>query len=219
MSCFIIVTALWVFSVCLHEFGHALVAYYGGDHTVKEKGYLTLNPIHYTHPVYSLLMPVAFLMLGGIGLPGGAVYINHHLLRSKRWETGVSLAGVTMQLPLILWISAAFKFGWVTQSPDSLTSVSLALLLQLQVCSILLNLMPIPPLDGFQAIAPWLPLHIRERMYAMSNQTLWILFIALWMIEPLNQRFWDVVNTITAWLGVSPYLSYLGWQAFSFWEH
>ena len=34
----------WIFSVCLHEFGHAAVAYWGGDRTVKEKGYLTLNP-------------------------------------------------------------------------------------------------------------------------------------------------------------------------------
>jgi len=54
--------------VCLHEFGHAWAAYRGGDYTVREKGYLTLNPIHYTHPVYSLLMPVVFMMLGGIGL-------------------------------------------------------------------------------------------------------------------------------------------------------
>ncbi len=72
MACFFIVTVLWIFSVCLHEFGHAIVAYYGGDTSVREKGYLTFNPLKYTHPVYSLLMPVIFMMLGGIGLPGGA---------------------------------------------------------------------------------------------------------------------------------------------------
>ena len=215
---FIIVTVLWVFSVCLHEFGHALVAYYGGDHTVKEKGYLTLNPIHYAHPVYSLLMPVVFLFIGGIGLPGGAVYINHHLLRSKRWETCVSLAGVVMQLPLILWIVAAFKFGWVNGEPDNLASVSLAMLLQLEICSILLNLLPIPPLDGFQAIAPWLPWHIRERMFAMSGQTIWILFILFWVIEPFNRAFWSVVFTLSYWLGIDPLLGITGWQLFRFWE-
>ena len=84
MECFIVVTVLWVFSVCLHEFGHALVAYYGGDYTVRDKGYLTLNPLHYTHPLYSLLLPVLFMMLGGIGLPGGAVYIERDLLRSRK---------------------------------------------------------------------------------------------------------------------------------------
>ena len=69
-------TVLWVFSVCIHEWGHAFVAYHGGDYTVKDKGYLTLNPIHYTHPVTSILLPALFMMMGGIGLPGGAVYID-----------------------------------------------------------------------------------------------------------------------------------------------
>lgn len=216
---FIVVTVLWVFSVCLHEFGHALVAYYGGDHTVKEKGYLTMNPIHYAHPVYSLLMPVVFLFIGGIGLPGGAVYINHHLLRSKWWETGVSLAGVAMQLPLILWIAAAFQFGWVNGEPDNLASVSLAMLLQLQVCSILLNLLPIPPLDGFQAIAPWLPWHIREQMFAWSNQTIWLLFILFWMVKPVGYAFWSAVFTLSWWLGVEPDTAVAGWNLFRFWEN
>ena len=44
MFTFILVIAGWVLSVTLHEFAHALVAYIGGDHTVKDKGYLSLNP-------------------------------------------------------------------------------------------------------------------------------------------------------------------------------
>ena len=35
----------WIFSLCLHEFSHALVAYLGGDYTVREKGYLSFNPL------------------------------------------------------------------------------------------------------------------------------------------------------------------------------
>src|SRR5512141_2416484 len=101
MEVFLLVTVAWVFSVCLHEFGHALTAYYGGDYTVKEKGYLTLNPVHYTHPVYSLVMPLVFMLLGGIGLPGGAVYINEHLLRSRGWRAAVSLAGPAMNVALL----------------------------------------------------------------------------------------------------------------------
>src|SRR6185295_10114833 len=111
MACFLIVVILWVFSVCLHEFGHAWVAYKGGDYTVRDKGYLTLNPIHYTHPVLSLVMPVVFMILGGIGLPGGAVYIERHLLRSRAWETAVALAGPAMNLPLVFIIALGFKIG------------------------------------------------------------------------------------------------------------
>ena len=40
---FILVLAGWVVSLCLHEFGHAIVAYLGGDYTVADKGYLTLD--------------------------------------------------------------------------------------------------------------------------------------------------------------------------------
>jgi Zn-dependent protease len=220
MECFIIVTVLWVFSVCLHEFGHAVVAYKGGDYTVRDKGYLTLNPLHYTHPVYSLLMPVVFMILGGIGLPGGAVYIDHRLLRSKGWETAVALAGIFMNLIMVLFIGAFFKTGLIQNDPQSLAAISLGLLIQLEVGAILLNLIPIPPLDGFQAIAPWLPAEMRERLFAMSSMGPWILFLALWYVEPLNQAFWNAIWFITNCLGVDAETTYfVGMHAFRFWEH
>ena len=84
---FIVVLVGWVFSLTLHEFSHAFVAYRGGDYTVKDKGYLTFNPLKYTHPVYSILLPLVFLLLGGIGLPGGAVYIETWRLYSRKWHT------------------------------------------------------------------------------------------------------------------------------------
>src|SRR5690242_14224079 len=147
MECFLLVTVLSMFSVCLHEFGHAIVGYHGGDYTVVDKGYLKMNPLHYAHPVYSLLMPVVFMLLGGIGLPGGAVYIEKHLLRSRAWETWVSLAGIAMNLVMVLLISLLFKTGLLQNDPQSLASVSLGLLLLLEVSAIVLNLIPIPPLD------------------------------------------------------------------------
>jgi len=220
MECFVIVTVLWVFSVCLHEFGHAWAAYRGGDYTVKDKGYLTLNPLKYAHPVYSLLIPVVMVMMGGIGLPGGAVYIERQLLRSRAWDTWVSLAGIAMNLAMVLLISLLFKSGLLQNDPQSLASVSLGLLLLLEVSAILLNLIPIPPLDGFQAIAPWLPPEIRERMFSMSNMGPWILFLALSYVEPIREAFWQTVFFITAFLGVDPYVSYvIGMHTFRFWEH
>jgi Zn-dependent protease len=63
----------WVISLCLHEFGHAIAAYYCGDHTMRAKGYLTLNPLLYTHAQFSILWPLLAMVLGGVGLPGGAV--------------------------------------------------------------------------------------------------------------------------------------------------
>jgi Zn-dependent protease len=219
MECFVVVTVLWVFSVCLHEFGHAWAAYCGGDHTVREKGYLTLNPLHYTNPVTSLLLPVLFVMLGGIGLPGGAVYINRHLLRSRAWDTWVSLAGPAMNVMIVFWIGLGFKTGLLHNDPEHLASVSLGFLLQLQVSAVVLNLLPIPPLDGFQAIAPWLPESFRESLHSWSGQGSMVLFLLLWFVPPFYRGFWELVWTVSSAFGVSPYLGYVGLKAFQFWQH
>jgi len=60
----------WAVSLCLHEFGHALLAYRGGDRSVRAKGYLTLDIRRYTDPVFSLVLPLLLLAVGGIPLPG-----------------------------------------------------------------------------------------------------------------------------------------------------
>src|SRR5207248_6130390 len=88
----------WVMSVTLHEFGHGLVGWWGGDYTIRERGGLTLNPLQYVDPLMSIILPVVFLIMGGIPLPGGATYIRRDLLRSKGWDTAVSAAGPAMNL-------------------------------------------------------------------------------------------------------------------------
>ena len=218
LQCFLIVTILWIFSVCLHEFGHAWVAYRGGDFTVAAKGYLTMNPLRYTHPLFSILMPVVFMMLGGIGLPGGAVYIDRSLLRSRGWDTAVSLAGPAMDLILIILIGLAFKTELIPPDSSKLATISMAFLLQLQVSALLLNLLPVPPLDGFQAIAPWLPAEWRTKVFELSNVGLFVLFIALWNVAPLNHAFWSVIHSVCDAMGVDSYWGYLGYRAFRFWE-
>jgi Zn-dependent protease len=111
MITFLVVLVGWVFFLCLHEFSHALVAYMGGDITVREKGYLTFNPLKYTHPIYSLLLPILFLVMGGIGLPGGAVYIETWRLRSKWWESAVSMAGPLSNLLLAAVLAGILQFA------------------------------------------------------------------------------------------------------------
>ena len=219
MSCFLIVVVLWVFSVCLHEYGHAIVAYHGGDRTVEEKGYLSMNPLHYAHPVTSFLLPMLFMMAGGIGLPGGAVYINRHLLRSREWETAVSLAGPAMNLILALIIAIALRFFLIPHFPDHVATYALAFALELQLSAILLNLIPIPPLDGFQALEPWLSSTWREHLLPMSNYGMFILFVLFQSVPPLNNAFWTAVWTIMSFLGVNPGYGDAGYHAFQFWKH
>ncbi len=79
----------FVISLCVHEFGHAIVAYHCGDRTVRDKGYLTLDPLRYTDLQYSIVFPLIIMALGGIGLPGGAVYINRIICAGRSMALGV----------------------------------------------------------------------------------------------------------------------------------
>ena len=76
----------WLISLCLHEWGHAATAWAGGDQSVEERGYLTLNPLRYANPMLSVVLPLLFLAMGGIGCPGGAVYVNTHKRRGPLWR-------------------------------------------------------------------------------------------------------------------------------------
>jgi Zn-dependent protease len=218
MECFYIVLVGWIFSVCLHEFAHAWVAYTGGDYTVREKGYLTFNPLKYTDPYFSILLPILFLVIGGIGLPGGAVYIERSLLRSRARETAVSLAGPAANLILVLIIGALFKFGAVKPDPASLAAVSLAFLLHLQISAVILNLLPIPPLDGFGAIAPWLSESARERGFANATVAFFVLFLALAFVPAVNHAFWGAVYRVDELFGIDRELIRVGWKTFRFWD-
>jgi Zn-dependent protease len=178
----------WIISVILHEFAHGLVAHWGGDYTIRERGGLTLNPLQYVDPLFSIIIPIVILFLGGIPLPGGVTYIRKDLLRSRAWETAVSLAGPAMNL--ILFFVCALPLhpsvGWLdpTAGPEgwSHAQIFLGAMAWLQLISVILNLFPVPPLDGFQAIAPYLPFEWRETLTSpqIGNFLFFVYFMVIW---------------------------------------
>ncbi len=209
---FILVT--WVFSVCVHEFAHAAVAYLGGDTTVKYKGYLTLNPLKYTDPLLSIGLPIAILLIGGLGLPGGCVYIERHLLRSRAWDCAVSLAGPLANFVLAIVLAAPFYLGFVDPYSTETFWQAYAFLVVLQVCAGVFNLIPIPGFDGFQALLAWFDYELQARMRALSGYGLLIVFIVFWNIEPINTGFWIFVFRIGSFLGVPPDMAIAGLEEF-----
>jgi Zn-dependent protease len=212
---FLVVIVGWIFSLCLHEFSHALVAYYGGDTSVREKGYLTFNPLKYTHPVYSILLPMIFLLLGGIGLPGGAVYIETWRLRSKRWESAVSLAGPASNLVLAVILSIVLHF--VPVSSGGIWP-GLAFLALLQVMAAVLNLIPVPPFDGYGVIAPFLERDLRYRIAQAGNILMLVVFFLLWYVPFVNQFFWNAIYWISGKLQIPLQLAITGLSQFQFWR-
>jgi Zn-dependent protease len=213
---FLVVIVGWIFSLCLHEFSHALVAFYGGDTSVRAKGYLTFNPLKYTHPVYSILLPMVFLLLGGIGLPGGAVYIETWRLRSKRWESAVSLAGPASNLVLAVVLSIVLHFAPATAGG---IWPGLAFLALLQIMATVLNLIPVPPFDGYRVIAPFLERDLRFRIDQASNIIMLVVFFLLWYVPFVSALFWKLVLWIAVRLQIPLQLAITGSSQFQFWRH
>lgn len=204
----------YVVSLCIHEFGHALAAYLGGDASVVDKGYLTLDPRHYTHPVLSLLLPLVFLLLGGFGLPGGAVYINRRALRNPRWESLVSAAGPLGTLVCFALLSWPFYFDWYNWVSDQNYYFwpALGLLAFLQVTGLVFNLLPIPSLDGFGILAPWI--RPDPRVYQFGQILVFLMFYILLHDSPLSAAFWDNMYGIADILHLPGDVVGSGWDQF-----
>jgi Zn-dependent protease len=211
---FFMVLGGWGVSLCLHEFGHAFVAYRGGDREVYFKGYLTLDPRKYTDPVFSLVLPLLILAVGGIPLPGGAVFINHYSLRNRRVESMVSLAGPLFNLVLgVLLMIAVSVF-----QPTFWLASALSYLALLQIFAFVLNILPIPGLDGWGAIEPWLSPQAQQFGAKARPWAPLILCAAIFAIPAVGQAFSDVsLNVYDAVGGDGQYAAF-GELAFMFWR-
>ena len=210
---FVFVLASWVITLCLHEFGHAIVAYRNGDLSIAHRGYLTLDPLKYTHVVYSIVLPLIFVLLGGIGLPGGAVFVDRRALRTRFAHTAVSAAGPLMNIGVAIVLAIALAFH------DAATPfwASIAFLLFLQVTAAILNLLPIPGLDGYGIIEPYLPRALAARAARIAPFAILGLFALLW-IPALNAAFFAGINGILSLLGVPSGFVGLGYSLFQFWR-
>lgn len=217
------VLAGFLISLCLHEFGHAVVAFHCGDTTVEEKGYLTLNPLHYTDVQYSILFPLMVMAFGGVGLPGAAVYINTRLLRRRVYGALVSaggpLATALVLLVLMLTINLALKpVPPDPVPPDPVLYAAVSYLALLQVTVLVFNLLPCPGLDGWGIIEPFLPYSAQQwgRRAAMIAPLL--LVLALFFVPGPSRWFWDVVETLSSQIGLDPRVAFNGLRLFQFWK-
>ncbi len=211
---FVFVIFGWLVSLCLHEFGHAYTAWRFGDRDVAVRGYLTLNPLKYSHPLLSLGLPVLFIALGGIGLPGGAVYVRTSYM-TKRQKTLVSLAGPAVNVVFAVLLLVLTRLLY--DPAHSVFWAGVAFLGFLQVTAFLLNILPIPGLDGYGALEPHLS---PETQRALQPAKLWGFFILLILLiaPPLNQWFFGAVDWLFELSGVPGVLWQIGGQLTRFWS-
>ncbi|NWF27619.1 site-2 protease family protein [Streptomyces sp. PKU-EA00015] len=216
LAVFLFVVSAWIVSLCLHEYAHARTALHGGDISVGAKGYLTLNPLKYTHVLLSIVLPVVFVIMGGIGLPGGAVFIEMHRIRQRWKHSLVSAAGPLMNVLFAVVCTAPFWLGALDGVPLPFR-LALAFLAMLQVTAAILNFLPVPGLDGYGVIEPWLSYKVRRQVEPFAPFGLLAVFVVLWIPE-VNGVFFDAIYGVMDALGVQQIEIYCGRDLFTFWD-
>jgi Zn-dependent protease len=228
---FLLIVSGWVLSLCLHEYAHAIVAYFAGDRGVADRGYLRLNPLKYTHPVLSIVLPLVAVVLGGIGLPGGAVWVDHAYIRSKVKESLISAAGPATNVVFALVLAVPFAFGagsdvvlysdggdgFIVGGSHGDFWVALAALAFLQVTASLLNLLPVPGLDGGNVVRPWLSEPYQRAYNLFAPYGFILLFVLLWQSK-INVWFFTLVSWLSAAIGVPDSLGEIGLAYMRFWQ-
>lgn len=217
---FLFVLGGWITSVALHEFGHAIVAYWGGDKDVALRGYLTLNPLTYIDPLMTILFPLLILLVGGFPFMGGAVLINTSVIRSQFTQAMISAAGPLATLMCALGLSLPFlmlqDIHYFLEHYEFWSGV--ALLTFFQYLSLTINLLPVPGIDGFGIMSPFLPPEIVDTARRFRVLSFFVFFMVLFY-TPFGQYIaepaWQIMKAI------NPNLMFLvseGWDLFFFWR-
>lgn len=150
-----------VFAIVLHEAAHGYVARLFGDQTAWMLGRVTLNPIKHIDPIGTLAVPGLLLLTGAPFLFGWAkpVPVNFGNLRHpKRDMIWVAAAGPGINFAMaVLWAliarAAAPSGPWTSEGLYLMAQIGISINLVLMV----LNLLPIPPLDGGRIAVGLLP--------------------------------------------------------------
>jgi Zn-dependent protease len=188
-------------SITLHEAAHAYVANLCGDSTAKMFGRLSLNPIRHVDLVGTLLIPLTIGVLTHFNFVIGyakPVPINWNQLRNPRRDiTLVALAGPFSNLLMAILWAACFKIS--TYMHPEASMLGLFLLFSARAGMIInlvlavLNLLPIPPLDGSRVVSSLLPAK-KAMIYERLEPYGFYILILLVLTGILNSLLMPLIN-------------------------
>jgi Zn-dependent protease len=150
-----------LFAITLHEAAHGYVARHFGDMTAYQQGRISLNPLRHIDPIGTVLVPLLTMLVGGI-LFGWAkpVPVNFAALRHpKKDMLWVAIAGPASNLVMALGWALVYKFAWTF--PDNYFAEPMLGMaewgIKINAVLMVLNLLPLPPLDGGRVAISLLP--------------------------------------------------------------
>ncbi len=180
-----------LFAITLHEVAHGWVARYFGDDTAARLGRLSLNPIKHVDPVGTVLVPTLMWLFSGFlfGWAKPVPVIASNLRHPRQHMAIVAVAGPLVNLVMALIWAAVFKValivggqGVVVQFVSLMAVGGIAINLILMV----LNLLPIPPLDGSRVLNGFLPERYARQVDRLEQYGL-IIVIALLVTGTLGR--------------------------------
>jgi Zn-dependent protease len=197
--------AVWalpiLFAITVHEVAHGWVARRLGDPTAYMMGRLTLNPIRHIDPIGTVLVPLALTLMGGFifGWAKPVPVTWENLRNPKRDMVLVAAAGPLANLAMALLWALAMKVGVLLG--DEARWVALPLIymgfagITINLVLMVLNLLPLPPLDGGRVVAGLLPDRLAWRYGRLEPYGLMIL-LALLMMGWLGHLLWPPVGLL-----------------------
>jgi Zn-dependent protease len=210
----LLIFAVIIPSIILHEISHGVAALAFGDRTAKEAGRITLNPIPHIDPIGTLLLP-GIMSLVGFGAFGYAkpVPVNPGRMRHPRNDSLiVSLVGPLTNLAIAAVATVVLRFGRPVSVVETVRAFGLGavsvgdriLFLAgfLNVILAVFNLLPIPPLDGsavVERLLPrrWWPAWLTLRQYSMGILLVLILLggnVLQHIFQPAEQAWGHLVG-------------------------
>ena len=178
----LIVLVIVVGSVILHELAHGVVAYWLGDHTAKDAGRLTFNPIKHIDPVMSILVPVILYILNA-PVFGGAkpVPVNFANLKWREW--GMALVALAGPMTNFLLAFIAFLIGHFTGilygASGEIASFIFSETVFINLGFTIFNLIPIPPLDGSRILYAISPDAVRNILNSIERYGIIIVYVLI----------------------------------------
>ena len=196
----IIVLIIIVGSVILHELSHGIVAYWLGDHTAKDAGRLSLNPIKHIDPVMSILVPVVLYILKA-PVFGGAkpVPINTRNLKWNEWGMAlVAAAGpfTNFLLALIFFLIGHFTGALYGAGGETINFIFDELVF-INLGFMIFNLIPVPPLDGSRILYAIAPDFFRDILITIEQYGVFIVYLLiLFFSEAMSNLMIGAMNGV-----------------------
>ncbi len=191
-----------IFAITVHEAAHGYVAKYFGDMTAFNAGRITLNPFKHIDPFGTVVLPALTIMLGGI-LFGWAkpVPVDFGRLRNpKKDMLWVAAAGPASNFVMAVFWVLALKYA--AFAPDTIAypvSLMAEAGIKINLVLMVLNLLPLPPLDGGRIAVSLLP-HRWARSFAKIEPYGFVILIVLLFTGVLGHILQPLINIVGALL-------------------